>query len=52
VARSWISGGTIFGNWETGKRATETAPTMAVMIAMTIATIGRFIKKFDMDTRL
>jgi hypothetical protein len=30
----------------------DTAPTMTVMIAMTIATIGRLIKKFDMDTRL
>jgi hypothetical protein len=25
---------------------------LTVMIAMTIATIGRLIKKFDMDTRL
>jgi hypothetical protein len=35
------------GNCETGYRATDTAPTMTVMIAMTMATIGRLMKKLD-----
>jgi hypothetical protein len=34
-------------NCETGNRATDTAPTMTVMIAMTMATIGRLMKKLD-----
>src|SRR5580704_3031621 len=38
----------MFGNWETGNRAMDTAPTITVRIAMTMATIGRLIKKFDM----
>src|SRR5258708_5137474 len=37
----------MFGNWETGKRAMDTAPTITVRIAITMATIGRLIKKFD-----
>src|SRR5580658_9490814 len=37
----------MFGNWETGKRAIDTAPTITVRIAITMATIGRLIKKFD-----
>src|SRR5580704_13403097 len=47
VARIWISGGTMFGNWEMGKRAIDTVPTITVSIAITMATIGRLIKKFD-----
>src|ERR1700722_1292090 len=38
----------MFGNWETGRRAMDTAPTITVRIAITMATIGRLIKKFDM----
>ena len=37
----------MFGNCETGKVAIATAPTITVRIAMTIATIGRLMKKFD-----
>src|SRR5579862_3840050 len=42
----------MFGNWETGKRAIETAPTITVRIAITMATIGRLIKKLDMASPL
>jgi hypothetical protein len=41
------SGGTIFGNWAIGRETSATAPTITVMIAMTIATIGRLMKNFD-----
>src|ERR1035438_8905219 len=41
------SGGTILGNWAIGSDTSATAPTMTVMIAMTIATIGRLMKNFD-----
>ena len=37
----------MFGNWETGKVAIATAPTITMRIAITIATIGRLMKKFD-----
>src|SRR5260370_18980502 len=37
----------IFGNWATGRVAIVTAPTITVRIAMTIATIGRLMKNFD-----
>src|SRR6266853_4792174 len=44
-----MSGGTIFGNWATGRAAIVTAPTITVRIAMTIATIGRLMKNFDIS---
>jgi hypothetical protein len=34
--------------WESGKVAIATAPTITVRIAITIATIGRLMKRFDM----
>src|SRR5580692_10920501 len=52
VARIWISGGTILGNWATGSVAMVTAPTITVNIAMTIATIGRRMKNLDISVAL
>src|ERR1700722_14858562 len=49
VAGTRISGGTIFGNCEVGSDASDTTPRMTVTMAMTIATIGRLMKNFDMD---
>src|SRR6266850_2130165 len=40
-----ISGGTILGNWETGRLIIETAPTMTIRMAITMATMGRLMKK-------
>ena len=39
----------MFGNCEIGSVAIETAPTITVRIAMTIATMGRFMKNFDIS---
>jgi len=39
--------GTIFGNCATGRLAIVTAPTITIRIAITIATIGRLMKNFD-----
>src|SRR3984957_21254462 len=52
VAGSCISGGTIFGNCATGRLAIATAPTITVRIAITIATIGRLMKNFDISVAL
>jgi hypothetical protein len=38
----------MFGNWETGSSRMLTMPTITMMIEMTIATIGRLMKKRDM----
>jgi len=38
----------MFGYCATGSPAMETSPTMTMMMAITIATIGRRMKKFDM----
>ena len=38
----------MFGYWATGSRAMETRPMMTVMMAMTIATIGRLTKNCGM----
>src|SRR3984885_6593945 len=38
----------MFGNCAIGRVAMVTAPTMTIRIAMTIATMGRFMKNFDM----
>src|SRR5450432_3883234 len=43
------SGGTIFGNCAIGSETSATAPTTTVMIAMTIATMGRLMKNFDTE---
>ena len=43
-----ICGGKIWGNCAIGSPRRDTTPTSTVMIAMTIATIGRRTKKADM----
>src|SRR5579864_4281096 len=48
VARIWISGGAIFGNWATGKLRMVSDPTSTRTIEITIATMGRLMKNFDM----
>src|SRR5260370_42093079 len=45
----WIFGGTISGKSATGRRKIITAPAMTKAIAITIATIGRLIKNFDIE---
>src|ERR1700677_62088 len=40
-----ISGGTIFGNCATGSVNMHTAPMITIKMAITIATIGRLMKK-------
>src|SRR5580704_2478630 len=39
----------MFGNCATGRLAMVTAPTITMRMAMTIATMGRLMKKLDMD---
>src|SRR5262249_13826023 len=48
VAPNLISGGAIFGNCATGKVASMIKPRMTVIMAITIATMGRLMKKSDM----
>src|SRR5580692_8885268 len=52
VAVTRISGGTISGNCEVGSESIATTPRMTVMIAMTMATIGRRMKNFDIESYL
>src|ERR1700722_19097057 len=40
-------GGRIWGNWAMGRPSSETTPMSTVRIAMTIATMGRRMKKAD-----
>ena len=40
-----ISGGTTLGNWEMGRVDIETRPTKTMRMAMTMATMGRLMKK-------
>ena len=47
-----ICGGTISGNWATGSPAIATSPPMTVTMAITIATIGRLMKSFEIIVRL
>src|SRR5258705_663690 len=42
-----ICGGTMSGNWATGSPAMATSPPMTVTMAITIATIGRLMKNFE-----
>src|SRR5262249_40961302 len=42
-----ICGGTIWGNCASGNPRIEIKPARTVMMAMTIATIGRRMKKFE-----
>src|SRR5512134_4029209 len=44
VVDTWISGGTMLGNWATGSPVMATMPTMTMRMAITIATIGRLMK--------
>ena len=43
-----MSGGVISGNWATGSRVMATAPMMTMTMEITIATIGRRMKKLPM----
>src|SRR6202041_1644102 len=47
VACSFVSGGTILGNCEIGSPRIVMAPMMTVRIAITMATIGRWMKNLD-----
>src|SRR5262249_27825035 len=47
VAASWISGGAMLGYSEIGRDSIDTIPTSVMRIAMTMATIGRLMKKRD-----
>src|SRR3954469_12107010 len=51
-AVTMICGGTIDGNWAIGRPSSATSPPSTVTIAMTIATIGRRMKKRDMSVGL
>ena len=42
----------MFGYWDIGSWRIETAPRMMMMIAMTLAKIGRSMKNFDMIVAL
>src|ERR1700741_448413 len=39
----------MFGNCATGRLAMVTTPTITIRMAITIATMGRLMKKLDMD---
>src|SRR5579862_1014935 len=45
-----ISGGTMSGYCDVGSVSIDTAPTMTVITAITMATIGRRIKNLDKDS--
>src|SRR5262249_49357646 len=47
VAEICTSGGAICGNSATGRLTIDTLPTMTVTMAITIATMGRLMKNFD-----
>src|SRR5512139_600222 len=47
VVWTWISGGTMLGNWAMGSLDMATRPRMTMRMAITIATIGRLIKNLD-----
>ncbi len=47
VACNLISGGTMLGNCATGRLVMVTAPTITIRMEITIATIGRSMKNFD-----
>ena len=47
VVLTIICGGTMSGNWATGSPAIATSPPMTVTMAITIATIGRLMKSFE-----
>jgi hypothetical protein len=47
----WTSGGAMEGNSATGSRRSVMAPAITVRMAMTMATIGRRMKNFDIVSR-
>src|SRR5580658_2607906 len=49
VANTWISGGVMLGNCATGKLRTVREPTSTMTMEITMATMGRLMKNFDMD---
>src|SRR3984957_21352220 len=49
VAVTRISGGTISGYCAVGRLTNETVPRITVTMAITMATIGRRIKNFDIS---
>ena len=46
VVVTWISGGVISGYWATGRLESATPPTITVRMEITMATMGRRMKKF------
>src|SRR5213595_1468905 len=46
VVVTWIRGGVMSGYWEIGRRESETPPTITVTMEITMATMGRRMKKF------
>ena len=48
---TWTVGGVICGYWATGSPMIATAPISMVMIAMTLAKIGRSMKKREIMGR-
>src|SRR3989442_14006205 len=49
VARTCISGGAMLGNCATGRLRIVMVPTITRTIEITIATMGRLIKNFDIE---
>src|SRR5258708_5914806 len=47
VVLAMIWGGTMSGNWANGSERMAIKPTTTVRMAMTIATIGRLMKKLE-----
>src|SRR5512146_610607 len=48
VVVTWMSGGVISGYCAMGRRERDTSPTITVTMEITIATIGRRMKKLPM----
>ena len=48
VVATWISGGTMLGNWAMGSPVMATTPMITIRMAITMATIGRLMKNLDM----
>src|SRR5262249_31251280 len=51
VVDAMICGGTIAGNCARGRPRIATRPSMTVIMAMTMATMGRFTKNFEIIDR-
>src|SRR4029453_1736354 len=52
VVETMIWGGTMSGNWANGSERMAIKPTTTVRMAMTIATIGRLMKKVEIMANL